>query len=212
MELRTRADQRDLDISRVTLRETGRELQKSGSDLRAGHIDRSIDINIRRQAAGGARRTADGRGTIAESSSPYVAYVLRTLPPDLRKHWDSLPEARQREIIEKASASANRKESGTITAVPEQGKNRVRRIGNTPERMQENSHEKRSGEAGSYAAAGNPRDMPDRRENRPRDDGTRKLKTVHTETAGSNPDRSVLKEYIRDEKHKKVYRLINEYL
>ena len=64
MELRTRADQRELDISRVTLRETGRELQKSGNDLRAGHIDRSIDINIRRQAAGGARRTADGRGTI----------------------------------------------------------------------------------------------------------------------------------------------------
>ena len=199
MELRTRADQRELDISRVTLRETGRELQKSGSDLRAGHIDRSIDINIRRQAAGGARRTADGRGTIAESSSPDVAYVLRTLPPDLRKHWDSLPEARQREIIEKASASANRKESGTITAVPEQEKNRVRRIGNTLERMQENSHEKRSGETGSYAAAGNPRDMPDRRENRSRDSGNRKPKTVYSEEVDNNPDRSILQEYVRRE-------------
>lgn len=199
MELRTRADQRELDISRVTLRETGRELQKSGSDLRAGHIDRSIDINIRRQAAGGARRTADGRGTIAESSSPDVAYVLRTLPPDLRKHWDSLPEARQREIIEKASASANRKESGTITAVPEQKKNRVRRIGNTMERMQENSHEKRSWETGSYAAAGNPRDMPDRRENRSRDSGNRKPKTVYIEEADSNPDRSILQEHVRRE-------------
>ena len=198
MELRTRADQRELDISRVTLRETGRELQKSGSDLRAGHIDRSIDINIRRQAAGGARRTADGRGTIAESSSPDVAYVLRTLPPDLRKHWDSLPEARQREIIEKASASANRKESGTITAVPEQGKNRVRRIGNTPERMQENSHEKRSGETGSYAAAGNPQVFPDRRKTRIRDE-KKKLKTIHTEAADSNPDRSILQELVRDE-------------
>ena len=199
MELRTRADQRELDTSRVTLRETGRELQKSGSDLRAGHIDRSIDINIRRQAAGGARRTADGRGTIAESSSPDVAYVLRTLPPDLRKHWDSLPEARQREIIEKASASANRKESGTITAVPEQEKNRVRRTGNTLERMQENSHEKRSGETGSYAAAGNPRDMPDRRENRFRDNGNRKPKTVYSEEVDNNPDRSILQEYVRRE-------------
>ena len=199
MELRTRADQRELDTGRVTLRETGRELQKSGNDLRAGHIDRSIDINIRRQVAGGARRTADGGGTIAESSSPDVAFVLRTLPPDLRKHWNSLPEARQREIIEKASASASRKESGTITAVPEQGKNRVRRIGNTPERMQENSHEKRSGDTGSYAAAGNSRDLPYRRENRPRDDGKRKRKTVHIEEADSNPDYSVLQEYVRDE-------------
>ena len=146
MELRTRADQRELDTSRVTLRETGRELQKSGNDLRAGHIDRSTDITIRRQAAGGARRSTDGRGTIAESSSPDVAYVLRTLPPELRKHWDSLPEARQREIIERASASANRKEYETITAAPEQGKNRVRRIGNTPERTQEKSHEKHSGD------------------------------------------------------------------
>jgi len=199
LELRTRADQRELDTGRVTLRETGRELQKSGNDLRAGHNDRSIDINIRRQAAGGARRTADGGGTIAESSSPDVAYVLRTLPPDLRKHWDSLPEARQCEIIEKASASASRKESGTITAVPEQGKNRVRRIGNTPERAQENNHEKRTEESVSYAAAGNPRDLSYRRENRPRDDGKRKRKTVHTETADSNPDRSVLQELVRDE-------------
>ena len=199
LELRTRADQRELDTGRVTLRETGRELQKSGNDLRAGHIDRSIDMNIRRQAAGGARRTADGRGTIAESSPPDVAYVLRTLPPELRKHWDSLLEARQREIIEKASASASRKESGTITAVPEQGKNRVRRIGNTPERAQENNHEKRTEDAGSYTAAGNPQGFPDRRKYRIRDDGKRKRKTVHTETADSNPDRSILQGYIRDE-------------
>ena len=199
MELRTRADQRELDTSRVTLRETGRELQKSGNDLRAGHIDISTDITIGRQAAGGARRSTDGRGTIAESSSPDVAYVLRTLPPELRKHWDSLPEARQREIIERASASANRKEYETITAAPEQGKNRVRRIGNTPERTQEKSHEKHSGENGSYEAAGSPRDFPYGLKNRARDAAIAKPKTVHTEEADSNPDRSILQELVRDE-------------
>lgn len=107
-----------------------------------------------------------GEEPFTESSSPDVAYVLRTLPPDLRKHWDSLPETRQSEIIEKASASAKRKESGTITAVPEQGKNRVRRIGNTPERVQENNHEKLTKENASYAAAGNSQVFPDRRKNR----------------------------------------------
>ena len=45
MELRTRSDQRELDTGRVTLRESGLELQKSGGRLRLEHIDKSIKID-----------------------------------------------------------------------------------------------------------------------------------------------------------------------
>ena len=133
LELRTRAEQRELDTGRVTLRKTGRELQKAGSELRTDHIDSSKTIEIRKQAGGGSQKTITGRGTIAESSSPDIAGVVRTLPPDLRKHWDMLTETKKREIIEKAYASANRKDAGEATTSLGQGKNLVRRYGNTPQ-------------------------------------------------------------------------------
>ena len=133
MELRTRAEQRELDTGRVTLRKTGWELQKAGSELRTDHIDSLKTIEIRKQAGGGSQKTITGRGTIAESSSPDIAGVVRTLPPDLRKHWDMLTETKKREIIEKAYASANRKDAGEATTSLGQGKNLVRRYGNTPQ-------------------------------------------------------------------------------
>ena len=110
MELRTREEQRELDTGRVTLRETGRELQRGGKDLRTEHIDRSKCIDINRMTESGAWRAVEERERNAESRSPDIAYALRTLPSDLRNHWNSLSEARQREILEKAYASANRKE------------------------------------------------------------------------------------------------------
>ena len=154
MELRTRAEQRELDTGRVTLRETGRELQNSGNQMRLEHIDRSKTANIRKQAMSGAQKTLKEGGNNAESSSPDIAYVLRTLPPDLRKHWDSLTETRQREIIEKASASASRKGSGGMEAVPVQEKNLVRRYGNAQQTMQENNSGKHEEETRSHADYG----------------------------------------------------------
>ena len=160
MELRTRAEQRELDTGRVTLREAGRELQNFGNQMRLEHIDRSKTINIRKQAMSGAQKTLKEGGTNAESSSPDIAYVLRTLPPDLRKHWDSLTETRQREIIEKASASAERKGSGGMEDAPVREKNLVRRYGNAKQTVRENTSRKQEEEAGSYTVSGKTPDRP----------------------------------------------------
>ena len=160
MELRTRAEQRELDTGRVTLREAGRELQNFGNQMRLEHIDRSKTINIRKQAMSGAQKTLKEGGTNAESSSPDIAYVLRTLPPDLRKHWDSLTETRQREIIEKASASASRKSPSGMEDAPVREKNLVRRYGNAKQTVKENTSRKQEEEAGSYTVSGKTPDRP----------------------------------------------------
>ena len=108
----------------------------------------------------GAQKTVKEGGTNAESSSTDIAYVLRALPPDLRKHWDSLSETRQREIIEKASASAVRKGSGGMEDAPVREKNLVRRYGNAKQTVQENTSRKQEEEAGSYTVSGKTPDRP----------------------------------------------------
>ena len=83
-------------------------------------------------ASYGVHRAVKGGETDAESRSTDLGYVLRTLPPDLRKHWESLPEIKQREIIDKALASAGRKDSGEMTDASSLEKNLIRRYSNAP--------------------------------------------------------------------------------
>ena len=83
-------------------------------------------------ASYGVHRAVKGGETDAESRSTDLGYVLRTLPPDLRKHWESLPEIKQREIIDKALASAERKDSGEMTDASSLEKNLIRRYSNAP--------------------------------------------------------------------------------